>query len=161
KQTTKKSGRHLTLTEGDAFTSCVDALRKIHRPLKEHSMKLLSGLGFMVFAIIGLAGFGRNNSLVRFNGAIRGHPASNLTVNGTTTTVTPNTVRGIAPAGQIWRISTLTANVTNDGRIRVFGRGLLLGGGNAIGSNGGQSVFATLFCSGITSNTNEAGVALD
>jgi hypothetical protein len=33
-----------------------------------------------------------------------------------------------------------------DGRISVDGRGLLLGGGDAIGTNAGQSVRARLFC---------------
>jgi hypothetical protein len=43
-------------------------------------------------------------------------------------------------------IDELKAVVKVDGRIRVRGRGLLLGGGNNIGSNGGASVFATLIC---------------
>ncbi len=74
-------------------------------------------------------------------------------------------MRGISPAGQIWRIADLDARVTSDGRIRVRGRGLLLGGGNGIGTNGGQSVFATLFCgsgtSATASSTDQTGVALD
>jgi hypothetical protein len=36
--------------------------------------------------------------------------------------------------------------VKADGRIHVEGRGLLLAGGNAIGTNGGVSVFASLIC---------------
>jgi hypothetical protein len=47
----------------------------------------------------------------------------------------------------------------------VHGRGLLLGGGNAIGTSGGQSVFTNLFCGpasgGTASSSNMAGVALD
>jgi hypothetical protein len=43
-------------------------------------------------------------------------------------------------------IRALSAEVKVDGRIHVEGRGLLLAGGNAIGTNGGQSVFATLIC---------------
>lgn len=105
------------------------------------------------------------NSLVRFDQGIGVDPISNVVVNGTTTTVSPNVVRGISPAGQIWRIADLDANVATDGRIRVRGRGLLLGGGNAIGTNGGQSVFATLFCgpaaTATSSSSNEVGVALD
>ena len=111
-------------------------------------------------------GYGRHeNSLVRFDGAIGVDPISNVVVTGTTTTVTPNVVRGISPAGQIWRIADLDANVSTDGRIRIRGRGLLLGGGNAIGTNGGQSVFATLFCgpaaTATASSTNQLGVALE
>ena len=44
------------------------------------------------------------------------------------------------------QIRALSAEVKADGRIHVEGRGLLLAGGNAIGTNGGQSVFATLIC---------------
>ena len=43
-------------------------------------------------------------------------------------------------------IRALSAEVKVDGRIHVEGRGLLLAGGDAIGMNGGQSVFATLIC---------------
>ena len=57
-----------------------------------------------------------------------------------------NIVRGVNPAGQIWVISDFRADVKVDGRIRVDGRGLLLGGGNTIGTNGNASVFATLIC---------------
>jgi hypothetical protein len=59
----------------------------------------------------------------------------------------------------------LIATVSVDGRIRVFGRGLLLGGGNGIGTNGGQNVFATLFCgpaaSATASSTSVTGVPLE
>jgi hypothetical protein len=60
--------------------------------------------------------------------------------------VIQNIVRGVNPAGQIWVISDFRADVKTDGRIRVDGRGLLLGGGNAIATNGNASVFATLIC---------------
>ena len=112
-------------------------------------MKKILGLSLVLAAIVTLSAFGnggRDNSLVRFNGGIGVDPISNVVVTGTTTTVTANVVRGISPPGQIWRIADLDANVSEDGRIRVSGRGLLLGGGNGIGTNGGQSVFATLFC---------------
>lgn len=57
-----------------------------------------------------------------------------------------NTVRGVNPGGQVWVISRLSADVRVDGRISVDGRGLLLGGGDNIGTNAGQSVRARLFC---------------
>jgi len=56
-----------------------------------------------------------------------------------------NVVRAIQPAGEPWVIRALSAEV-KDGRIHIEGRGLLLAGGNAIGTNGGQRVFATLIC---------------
>src|SRR5215216_4852792 len=76
--------------------------------------------------------------LVRFDGGIgvipvRAGPAA-------------NTVRGVNPGGQPWVIRSLTADVNSDGRILVDGRGLLLAGGDNIGTNGGQSVRARLFC---------------
>jgi hypothetical protein len=57
-----------------------------------------------------------------------------------------NVVRGIQPPGQPSVIRGLSAEVKVDGRIHVEGPGLLLAGGKAIGTNGGQSVFATLIC---------------
>ena len=123
---------------------------------------------FAVAAIAPLPAAGnsyRENLLVRFDHAIGVDPISNVVVNGTTTTVNPNVVRGISLAGQIWRIDDLDATVTTDGRIHARGRGLLLGGGNGIGTNGGQSVFATLFCgaaaTATASSSNQLGVVLD
>jgi hypothetical protein len=126
----------------------------------------LAALTMVVLAPRSALGYGRQeNSLVRFDHGIGVDPISNVVVNGTTTTVTPNVVRGISPAGQIWRIADLDASVTTDGHIRARGRGLLLGGGNAIGTNGGQSVFATLFCgpaaTATVSSSNQVGVALE
>jgi hypothetical protein len=126
----------------------------------------LAALTMVVLAPRSALGYGRQeNSLVRFDHGIGVDPISNVVVNGTTTTVTPNVVRGISPAGQIWRIADLDANVTTDGHIRARGRGLLLGGGNAIGTNGGQSVFATLFCgpaaTATAASSNQVGVALE
>ena len=76
--------------------------------------------------------------LVRFEGGIGVIPAR---VGGVA-----NTVRGVPPGGQVWVITRLSADVRTDGRISVDGRGLLLGGGENIGTNGGQSVRARLFC---------------
>ena len=61
----------------------------------------------------------------------------------------PNVVHGVNPGGQPWVISRLSADVGTDGRIRVDGRGLLLAGGNNIGTAGGQSVRARLICAGV------------
>ena len=134
-------------------------------------MKHVSGLGLMLLALVPLSTFGsgmRDNSLVKFKGAIGVDPISNVVVSTTTpptVTATANTVRGIAPAGQIWVIAGLDADVSTDGHIRVHGRGLLLGGGNGIGTSAGLNVFATLFCgaaaSPTASSSNAAGVTLD
>jgi hypothetical protein len=109
-----------------------------------------------------------DDTLVRFQGAIGDIPVSNVagTANpdGTFPNVARNIVRGVNPAGQIWVISAFKADVKVDGRIRVDGRGLLLGGGNTIGTNGNNSVFATLICSAVEPftqfSTDPAGVPL-
>jgi hypothetical protein len=130
-----------------------------------------STLGFRLFLLITLvplttaASDNSDSTLVRFRGGIGVDPISNVTVSNGTTTVSPNTVRGVSPAGQIWVIADLAAKVSVSGHINVVGRGLLLGGGNGIGTNGGQSVFATLFCgpaaSATASSTSTTGVPLD
>ena len=93
-------------------------------------------------------------NLVRFSGGI----------GDISTGSTDTTVRGVTAAGQIWVIRDLAANVKQDGSIRVDGRGLLLGAGDAIGSNGNASVFATLFCANdgnVQHSSNPAGVPLE
>jgi hypothetical protein len=110
------------------------------------------------------------DSLVRFEGGIGVILITNVVVSTDavtgmlTVTVTRNVVRGVNPPGQIWRIADLRANVKVDGRIKVDGEGLLLAGGNAIGTNANASVFATLFCAndGNTPHSSSlAGVPLE
>ena len=134
-------------------------------------MKYISGFGLLFVVLVPLSTFADGagqNSLVKFSGGIGVDPVSNVTVSTAmppVTTVAPNTVRGISPAGQIWVIADLDARVSTDGHIRVRGRRLLLGGGNGIGTNGGQSVFATLFCgpaaSATSSSSSQTGVPLE
>jgi hypothetical protein len=76
--------------------------------------------------------------IARFNGGIGVIPAS--------TVGSANTVQGVQPPGEPWVIRALSAEVSQDGRIHVEGRGLLLAGGNGIATNGGSKVFATLIC---------------
>jgi hypothetical protein len=133
-------------------------------------MRYMSRLGPLFVVLVTLSalkGVAQEDSLVKFKGGIGVDPVSDVAVSKATppvTTVTTNTVRGIAPAGQIWVISSLEGQVSTDGRIFVRGRGLLLGGGDGIGTNGGQSVFATLFCGAAGSATafssNKTGVPL-
>lgn len=87
------------------------------------------------------------DSLVRFEGGIGVIPVSSgVGTAATATTVNRNIVRGTQPPGQIWTIAELSADVKVDGEIRVDGRGLLLAGGNNIGTNANQSVRVRLFC---------------
>jgi hypothetical protein len=109
------------------------------------------------------------DSLVRFKGGIGVLPVASAAgaanADGTSPNVNRNVVRGVNPPGQIWVIADLQADVSVDGHIRVNGKGLLLGGGDAIGFNGGQSVFATLICEAAAPftlhNTTLTGVPLE
>ena len=110
-----------------------------------------------------------DDTLVKFQGAIGDIPVANVAgvanPDGTFPDVTRNIVRLVNPAGQIWVISALTADVKVDGHIHVDGRGLLLGGGNQIGFNANASVFATLICEPTAPftlhSTNPNGVPLE
>ena len=82
--------------------------------------------------------------LVRFEDGIGVQP-----LRGGAAGAVPNTVQGVPPSGNPWVISRLSADVSTDGRIKVDGRGLLLAGGNSIGTPAGQSVFARLVCAGV------------
>ena len=125
--------------------------------------KALALLPFLV-ALFPLAAVA--DDTLKFRGGIGVLPvASGVGLAATADVVNRNIVRGVQPAGQIWVISALTADVKSDGRIRVDGRGLLLGGGDAIGFNANASVFATLICEAAAPfterSTNGAGVALE
>src|ERR1700720_2785783 len=99
----------------------------------------------LVFVLsLTLAPFGgtADDSLVRFEGGIGVDPVAGIASNAPA----PNLVRGIPPGGFPWVIKRLRADVKADGRVRVDVRGLLLSGGNVIGTNGGQKVLAMLFC---------------
>lgn len=86
-------------------------------------------------------------SLVRFEGGIGSQPLRSGPA--------VNVVQGINPGGVPWVISRLSVDVKLDGRISVDGRGLLLAGGNGIGTNGGQSVRARLFCGGVAFDSDQ------
>ena len=104
-------------------------------------------------------------TLAKFEGGIGVIPVSSgQGTDATATTVNRNMVRGVQPAGQIWVIDDLEAQVTPDGRIQVKGEGLVLGGGNNVGRATGQRVFATLICEAAAPftehNSDLAGVPL-
>jgi hypothetical protein len=126
---------------------------------------LITGLTALAAVIPAALADDQEAPLVKFKGGIGVDPVSNVTVSGGTTTVSANIVRGVSPPGQIWVIRDLDAKVDIYGRIRVHGSGLLLAGGNGIGTAAGLSVFATLFCgpaaSATASSSSATGVALD
>jgi hypothetical protein len=74
--------------------------------------------------------------------------------------VVANDVRGVQPGGRPWVIGKLRAAVRPDGSISVKGEGLVLGGGNAVGTPAiPRQVVATLFCG--ATELNSAAVDLD
>ena len=109
-----------------------------------------------------------DDTLVKFKGGLGVHPVSNISgaqnANGSFPDVTRNVVRGVDPAGQLWVIDKLDANVKTNGDIKVKGKGLILGGGNNAGRATGQSIFATLICEAAAPftlrSTNSSGVPL-
>jgi len=123
-------------------------------------------LAFLLFlGIIFPLSAAAQDSIVKFKGGIGVIPVSSGVGTGATATdVNRNIVRGVQPAGQIWVIADLRAEVGVGGRIGVRGKGLILGGGNSAGRATGQNVFATLICEAATPfterSTNLAGVPL-
>jgi hypothetical protein len=119
-----------------------------------------------------------DDTSLKFKGGIGVIPVSNVTcvpsatpstpscvTSTSTVTVTENAVRGQTPAGQIWVIRELDAEVGANGNITVHGKGLLLGGGNSAGGvPANLFVYATLSCSSTSpfalSSTSTAGVAV-
>ena len=80
--------------------------------------KALVLLPFVValFALSAVA----DDTLVKFRGGIGVLPvASGVGQAATAEVVNRNIVRGVQPAGQIWVISALTADVKADGRVHV------------------------------------------
>src|SRR5258706_9347644 len=122
---------------------------------KEGGLAMLRKMSAWVvfFGIVTPLSAAADDSLVKFKGGIGVIPVSagvavapTLATAQTVESVNRNIVRGVQPPGQIWVIADFRADVKTDGSIKVRGKGLLLGGGNNIGGNAGQSVRATLIC---------------
>ena len=131
----------------------------LHRGMAGSMARVLLA-GVFALAVTGIASAQMNRG-VRFDGGIGVIPVTGVAADGT---VKLNVVRGVNP-GAPWRITDLDAVVSpNNGHIDVVGRHLLLANGNGIGTNGGASVHATLFC-GNADNTatpfDSAAVALE
>ncbi len=99
--------------------------------------------------------------LVHFNGGIGVTPwAVNNAVSPPAPTL--NTVFDVPPGGRPWVIDQLRARIGADGQVRVSGTGLILSGGNGIGTSGGvPQVIATLFCGGLAHDSPAAPLALN
>jgi hypothetical protein len=105
------------------------------------AMKKAASACLLGFAALAPLAVGAADRLVRFDGGIGSQPLRSGPA--------PNLVHGVNPGGIPWVIERLSADVRADGRIRVDGRGLLLAGGNGVGTNGGASVRARLFCDAV------------
>ncbi len=139
--------------------------------MKTTSIVMALGIAAGVFAAPAIAA----GNLVQFDGGIGVIPVSSGVVvpvptptgtapSPTSTVVNRNVVRTVQPPGQPWVIKDLRAEVKDDGRILVQGRGLLLAGGNGVGGNAGASVFATLICEAVAPfilRNTDPPVALD
>lgn len=116
-------------------------------------------LGLFLAALVVPAGKA-DDLLLSFNGGIGVDPVSGIAAGAPVL----NVVRGTSPGGAPWVIAKLNASIDVSGRIKVRGRGLLLAGGNGIGTTAGQSVHAILFCGPAATATAHAtpaaGVAL-
>jgi hypothetical protein len=97
---------------------------------------------------------------VSFNAGVGVTPFEN-TGSATSPTVAANTVRGVDPPGDPWRIGSLFGLVYANGTITVVGTRLLLAGGNGLGSNPVPSVEAKLFCGTSDTAYDSPAVPLD
>jgi hypothetical protein len=118
-----------------------------------------------VGSVLALPAAADDDILVKFKGGIGViGVSSGVGTAATAEVVNRNIVRGVQPAGQIWVIDQLDAEVKIGGQIKVKGKGLILGGGNNAGRATGQFVFATLICEAAAPftelNTNLVGVQL-
>ncbi len=108
------------------------------------------------------------DTLFRFDGAIGSQPlrvAAGLPVS--------NTVAGVAPGGTPWPIKSLRAVIRTDGTLHINAKGILLGGGDNVGTRGGpRQMVVSLFCRGpivppavagplLTASYNSTNVDLD
>jgi hypothetical protein len=121
---------------------------------------------FLIVVFFASAVFADDDTLVKFKGGIGVHAVSNVAgaanPDGTFPNVTRNVVHGVNPAGQIWVIRDLEAEVKTNGDIEVKGKGLILGGGNNVGTSGtGQQVRARLFCGGVAHDSGLVPLALN
>src|SRR4051794_9674421 len=81
--------------------------------------------------IIGTSAFATDGQL-RFDGGIGVDPVAGISNN----LPVLNTVFGVAPGGRPWVIERLRVDIKADGRISARGEGMLLAGGDAIGTVG-------------------------
>jgi hypothetical protein len=100
------------------------------------------GVAGLIVASSAFAHGGSANFLFSFDGAIGVQP-----FRSAAGAPALNTVAGVAPAGVPWGMSSFEATIRGNGEIRGHGTGVLLLGGDGIGSRGGpRQVILSLFC---------------
>lgn len=105
-------------------------------------MKFLPIYVALIFTTSMATAFASDDTLIKFKGGIGSQPFRSN--NGVAVL---NTVAGVNPGGAPWVIKSLKAEINSNGEIHVKGKGLLLGGGDNIGTRGGpRQVVASLFC---------------
>ena len=105
----------------------------------------LCGLALVAVTLLAHASSAAD-TLVQFNRGIGVDPVAGIASGAPV----PNTVLGVPPGGRPWVIRNLTATVSTRGTISVRGAGLLLAGGDGIGTRAMiTQVVATLFCVGV------------
>ncbi len=82
------------------------------------------------------------HTLFKFDGGIGSQPFRNQAG-----APVPNVVAGVTPGGTPWPIAAFKADIRRDGSIRASAKGILLGGGDTIGTRGAPRQMAiSLFC---------------
>jgi hypothetical protein len=117
-----------------------------------------------LISLVPLTASASDRLVVTFSGGVGVDPVAGTTGTAPNLTPTQNIVRGVNPPGDPWRIASLTAKIDTSGNITVVGTGLLLAGGNSIGTTDGvTSVIAKLFCGPAASATefDSPGAPLD
>lgn len=105
--------------------------------------RTLAGLALAVASLLAHAS---DDNLVQFSRGIGVDPVAGI-ANGAPVL---NTVLGVPPGGRPWTIRRLSASVDTNGSISARGAGLLLAGGDGIGTRATiTQVIATLFCGGV------------
>ena len=104
--------------------------------------KLLAIAGLMIAGNAFAHGNGPSNLLFSFDGSIGVQP-----FRSAAGVPALNTVAGVPPGGIPWGMSSFEATIKLTGEIRARGTGVLLLGGDNIGTRGGpRQVILSLFC---------------
>ena len=115
-------------------------------------------IALAVFSVFGFAlPAAAADTLVRVDAGFGVDPVGGIT-NGAPVL---NTARGVAPGGRPWAIEKLRVRVKDDGSISAKGVGLVLAGGDSVGTRGPiTQVVATLFCGATPFTSPAADISL-